>query len=861
MARVAYCASKCQFVQDWQTNAFMPKMISGACVNRIGFSPSEKSSWEANAAKIVNLLELANVPDDVYVAFEYKSPLAGRVDCMLFALGRDDKKHVIHIELKQWSNDSVSQIFDTGVFKVEAFVGGDYKILPHPSQQALGYQHNIENYIDAVTKSDTLLEGHAYCYNYSYNGRPNDLFAAQYHPVMKICPLHGGDQVKDFASDLHELLSGGEGAKVFEEFISCPVRPTKNLMDCAANMLKGRREFVLMEDQLTSANTIFGMVEKVLKNPTKKMALIVRGGPGTGKTVIALQVIAELARKYKGIKAFFTTRSGALRDTLQEKLKNISVGGTGSASGLIRTIFDFRPANFAEGEVDVLLVDEAHRICKSANFMTDKGDVYTFLPQTLSLLYTAKVCVFFIDDNQGVKPTEIGKSSVLEYSARNYAKLLAIEIEKYRKVLAKGKETRTFPLTDINSQVKEIEVHSIELKTQFRCNGSDNYLDWIDDLIYKDEATVNANGVAFGDEYQFEVIDSPRELELKIRSLNNPADNPRQVARLVAGWCWNWSKTLQSNGDLQHDVKIGDWSMPWETNTGTGGRMARKPFRDLYAPTANLWASHPMGINQIGCIFSAQGFEVDYVGVIMGPDITYDQHRHCIAAIPGHTLGVKVSKDFETHIRNIYRVLLSRGRKGCFVYCCNKALAEYLKRMTPKDKNIRVAISESNENRTVIVHHYLDDKLKYTGWLPYYEMRAACGYFGEGELVEEKGWIKVDGLGHLNRNMFIVRAAGHSMEPKINDGDFCVFQASPAGSRDGKILLVQHRSFFDVENGGAYSIKKYSSQKIYNSNGEWSHEKIVLLPLNKKYAKITIENNDDNEFRVVGEFIKVLAKV
>jgi len=853
MSRVAYSASKRQFIQDWQSNVFMSKMTAGAYANRIGGSPSEKKSWESNAAKIVSLLELAKVPDDVHVAFEYKSPLAGRVDCMLFAHGKDGTRHIVHIELKQWSNDTVSQIYGTGVFKVEALVGGDYRILSHPSQQALGYQQNIENYIDVVTAEGTSLEGHAYCYNYYYDGKPNELFADQYKPVMKVCPLHGGDQVKQFASDLGDLLSGGKGFEIFSEFVSCPARPTKNLMDCAANMLKGKREFVLMEDQLTSANTIFGMVEKVLKNPDKKMALIVRGGPGTGKTVIALQVIAELARKYANVKAFFTTRSSALRDTLQEKLKNITAGSAGSASGLIRTIFDFRPANFKEGEVDVLLVDEAHRICKSSNFMTDKGEVFTFLPQTLSLLYTAKVCVFFIDDNQGVKPTEIGKASVLEYSARNYSKLMAEEIAKYQKTLLRGKEKRRYPLTDINTSVTDVEVRSIELKTQFRCNGSDNFLDWIDNLIYKDEFSVKANGVSFGDEYQFEVVGTPQELERGIRALNCPSDNPRQVARLVAGWCWKWSTDLQENGDLRHDVRIGDWAMPWETNN----RQARKPFRDQYAPTANLWASHPMGINQVGCIFSAQGFEVDYVGVIMGPDITYDENRHSIVAIPGCTNGVPNSADFESHIRNIYRVLLSRGRKGCFVYCCNPALAEYIKRMIPKE---RVAWTVTEEGkRQKVIHEFIDEKLKYVDWLPYYEMRAACGYFGDGEPVEESGWVKVDGLGKLNRNMFVVRATGRSMEPLIHDGDLCVFRLNPVGSRKGKILLVQHQSFFDVDNGGAYSIKKYSSTKRFDELGNWEHEKIVLIPLNRDYSAITLEGNDENEFQVIGEFVGIVA--
>lgn len=855
MSKVAYSASKEQFIQDWRTNQFMNKMLQGAMNNRIGYSPSERRSWEANAAKIVNLLEISEVPDDVQIAFEYKNPLAGRVDCMLFAFGGDKKKHIVHIELKQWSNDSVSQVYDTGIFKVEALIGREYQIVSHPSQQALGYQQNIENYIELVNEPEVRLGGYAYCYNYFYNSLPNDLFALQYEAVMKKCPLHGADQVNDFAHRLHYLLSGGEGLKVFNEFISYPVKPTKNLMSCAANMFKGQREFILLEDQLTSANTIFGMVEKILANPGQKMALIVKGGPGTGKTVIALQVIAELAMKYPTLKAFFTTRSTALRDTLIEKLSSITSKNGGCAAGLIRSIFDFRPAFFKENGVDVLLIDEAHRIRKSSNFMKDRGDVFTFLPQALSLMYTAKVCVFFIDDHQGIKKEEIGTSGQIEYYANNYDRLINEHTEKYRQAVMAGKEMRTYPITDINHAIHRIDVKTIELKTQFRCNGSDNYLDWLDDVIYHDEMTVQRNGIGFSDEYQFQIMDSPQELEETIRSLNCPADNPYQIARIVAGWCWEWSTDLQENGDLKRDVVIGDWSMPWETQN----KQARKPFRDQYAPSANLWASHPKGINQVGCIFSAQGFEVDYVGVIMGPDITYDSHKHCMVAIPGHTHSVPKKGNFETYIRNIYRVLLSRGRKGCFVYCWHKELADYLKRMIPKHKGINKAIESITPLSSVVVVKEIEEQQKWINYLPFFEMRAACGYFGNGESVEPSGWINVSGMGHLNRNMFVVRASGKSMEPKIHDGDYCVFRANPAGSRINKIVLVQHRTVYDPENGGAYSIKQYKSKKHYDANGDWTHEDIILQPLNSTYESIMINESEAEDFQIIAEYIKTIS--
>ena len=700
----------------------MDLMREGAALNHIGGTASEIKSWESNAARMRSLLSLSDLPDDVEIAFEYKCPLSGRIDCMLFGYGKDDKKHIVHIELKQWSNDTVIQVYNTGVFEVSAFVGGTYRLLSHPSQQALNYQQNILNYVSITDESNSILSGYAYCYNYKYNDRPNDLYANQYMPVIEKCPLNGGDQVLAFASSLNYLLSNGKGKEIFREFITCEIRPTKNLITAAANIFKGQDDFVLLDDQLTSSNIIFGMIEKTVTNPSKKMALIVKGGPGTGKTVIALKVIAELARKYPQINALYTTRSKALRNTLRTKLRDISTETYSSAAGLIRDIYDFKPANFTEGEVDVLLIDEAHRIRNSSNFMTDRGMEQTYLTQVMSLLYCAKVCVFFIDDHQGINKEEIGRSSSLEDAAMHYSQRIEsetqdfiIEMNKTKESAARTREqiahiieTQTllneedekrlaklrnrlanyqkkldkeYQLSDVRANITDVEVRSIELLSQFRCNGSDNYLDWLDALLYSQPQTVKTFPCDFLDEYYFDVCDSPKELEEKIRRFNQPDGNEKQVARLAAGYCWKWSDKLQKNGDLYKDVKIGDWEMPWETNNV----QARPPFNDKYAPSSDLWASHPMGINQVGCIFSAQGFEVDYIGVILGPDICFNEDLEQIVAVKGFTHGVSDSDaDFDEHIKNIYRVLLSRGRKGCLIYCMDHALNSYIKKILHK---------------------------------------------------------------------------------------------------------------------------------------------------------------------------------
>lgn len=148
---------------------------------------------------------------------------------------------------------------------------------------------------------------------------------------------------------------------------------------------------------------------------------------------------------------------------------------------------------------------------------------------------------------------------------------------------------------------------------------------------------------------------------------------------------------------------------------------------------------------------------------------------------------------------------------------------------------------------------------KYISLLPVYSLRAACGYFGDGEEVEELGWMRVEGMGRLNKDMFVVQAVGQSMEPRIHNGDYCVFEKYSGGSRQGKIVLAQHRGYFDEDNAGAYSIKEYSSEKSYNDDGSWQHESITLRPFNPAYEPIRIDAEDAESFAIIGEFVGVVT--
>lgn len=720
MSRVAYSATKGEFFKDVLLNRFIPKIKEGASLNHIGRSDSEIRSWQSNAPNIKNLLELSNVPDDVVVSFEYKVPNGGRIDCMLYGMGYNGIQNIIHIELKQWSNNSVNEIYETGVFKVDAVTGGTYRPVCHPSQQVANYQVHLLNFVEELRKDNTKLEGIAYCYNYDSNTIPNALYSKHYRTILDECKLYSGNEIEALAKHIHNLLCNGSGLEIFNRVVNSRIRQSKSLIEAAANMFKGITEFSLLDDQITASETIFAEVDKALRKKDDKTVIIIKGGPGTGKTVIALHVLAQMAQKYANSNMYFTTRSKALRESLKEQLKQIKInnGLKHDASDLIANIFRFKPYYFKENEVDLLLIDEAHRVQKSANYMGDMFCEQTYLSQVTSLMYCAKVCVFFIDDNQSVKTDEIGKSTDIKESVYRYKEDVLnyqssefyIKLQKTKKSLDQNinkrnnlnqlvstnqsllkeisyldnkisEQERELTKLDCISHVQSafsgrIRLIELELKSQFRCNGSDNYLDWLDEVLYMNSENIKSR---FGnDEYDFKIFATPSELYDAVKSKDRPYSTPKQVSRIVAGYCWRWSTKLDVNGDLVKDVTIGDFAMPWETNNV----RAKGEFRDKYASSADTWAIEPQGINQVGSIFSIQGFEIDYVGVILGPDIKYDSEKDCLIGVVGNNISVKTSdqETFTKYIRNAYRVLMSRGKKGCYIYSCDPNVSSFIKR-------------------------------------------------------------------------------------------------------------------------------------------------------------------------------------
>lgn len=830
-SRIIYSAPQDQFFKDVMLNEVVGKMVDASAKINLVPGKAEINSWNNNVRHIKDLIQLSGVYD-TYVTFEYFIPYSRkRIDCVLYGQDKEHKRNVVHIELKQWSNAGVKAADSDGnfettdeepLFNVKAYTGGGDRIVPHPSQQVKGYQGYLSNFVEAISTNELSLSGMAYCYNYFRNTTlPSLLFDKKYEPLLREFPTYAADDVESLAKDLYRLLGNGQGLSVFNKMMTSPIRPSKKLLEEVSSMVENSdpSAFSLIEDQIVARNIIRDKINKLNRNYYQKSVILVKGGPGTGKTVIALHLIAELAKS--GLNVHYATKSKPLLEGVRTQLRP-------NSRLLFSNVTSFIPFSTSENSIDVLFVDEAHRIQKSANNQFTRAEARTNLPQIDTIVRAAKISVFFIDDLQAIRGVEIGSSELIRDCAKRW-----------------------------NAKIEEVE-----LTSQFRCNGSDNYLNWIEQVLYNKESKFVFDKI----EYDFRVFTDPQKMYDALC-----AKNAEQgvTARLTAGFCWPWTNHLV-DGKLVPDVKIGDFAMPWETH----GNISTPPsgYVRWYE-----WAYKPEGIKQVGCIYTAQGFEFDYVGVIIGEDLRYNQLGKEIVTDRSacHDPVLRQNRSgatmtYDEYVRNIYRVLMSRGMKGCYVYCCDKALGDYLQQLIdsmpifglkaaelPPVYNVApqpIEEEEFEEEDEFFVAEIGRDK-QYTEYLPLYSIRAACGRFGEGEPVEMQGWVKTSGVGRLNLNMYVVKAVGHSMEPYISDGDYCVFRTYTGGSRQGMVVLAQHHSFYDTDNHGAYSIKEYHSVKHFNSDGSWEHDEIMLLPRNKDYQPIRINPEDAEDFRIVGEYV------
>ena len=617
---IIYSGSKSDFMTEVEEDS-IAYSIRDSILKKMhrNTSDAEFRSWVNSLEYMYKVLNDNEIPQNSGVAIEYNLPnTAKRVDFLVSGYDENQSANVVIIELKQWQKlDKVDGL--DGL--VETYTGGANRRVVHPSYQAWSYAEMIRDYNEYAQIADVGLWPCAYLHNYM---REDDdpLDDPIYQEYLDDAPAFTKGDVKKLREYIKNVVvEGDDGGEILYEIDNGRIRPSKSLQDAIVGMLESNPEFNLIDDQKVIFERIMELSRRCEKDG-KKRTLIATGGPGTGKTVIAINLLARLTQE--GVFAQYCSKNSAPRTVYARKLKGhrtkSSIDNMFKGSGAY--------VDAPENAVGVVLADEAHRLNEKSGLYSNLG-----INQVHEIIRAARLSVFFIDESQRVTVNDIGSVSAIKQWAA------------------------------INGS----EVHMEALTSQFRCNGSDGYLAWLDDVLdIHETANYNLDGI----NYEFIVFDTPQEMRQKVLKRNEGSNR----SRILAGYCWNWPKAGRADTNV-HEIEIGDFGISWNLDGG------------------EAFAISESSVNEAGCIHTTQGLEFEYVGVIIGDDLRYEEN-HLVtdftkrAKTDQSIRGLKkMSKEnpeqaqklADEIIKNTYRTLMTRGMKGCYVYATDEGLREYLK--------------------------------------------------------------------------------------------------------------------------------------------------------------------------------------
>jgi hypothetical protein len=599
-------------------------LIAEQMTIRTGRPPSkgEYRSWERSIPALRADLMSAGL-SEVEMLFEYQLPLTSkRADVVL--AGQHPKTggpSYLVVELKQWSHVDRFEDSDTLV-KIEQYGG---RPVTHPVLQVRGYCDYMLGFTAVLADDPASLAGVAYLHNATDAG-VDDLYRL---PGDRLGSVFTGQRRGEFQDFLKSRFAEGHsGAQYADALLSSRIAPSRQLLALAADEVQRREMFVLIDEQLDAFNYVMHAVERARRSNTKT-AVIVTGGPGSGKSVIALSLLGELWRQ--GRTVIHATGSRSFTQTLRK------VAGTRAPE--VKKMFQYFNSFVViePNSLDALILDEAHRIRETSVSRWTKAEHRSGRPQIEELIAAARVPVFLLDEFQVVRPGEQGTVEDIEEHARAHG----------------------------------IEVERIDLDAQFRCGGSEEYLLWVKRLLGLEPG--GATQWVDDPRFEVQVLDSPAEMEamLEMRIADGFS------GRIAAGYCWPWSDPAL-DGTLVRDVQVGGWSRPWNLkgDRSVGG-----------APAAALWATDPAGFGQVGCVYTAQGFEYDYAGVIIGADLVWREDGWEMVRSankdPDFRNRIKVDdSQADRLIRNVYKVLLTRGVRGVAIHSVDRQTNDRLRALT-----------------------------------------------------------------------------------------------------------------------------------------------------------------------------------
>jgi hypothetical protein len=582
-------------------------------------SASEFTSWQNSLSALAQQIRYAQLLDNGIVVELQLPSSSARLDCIIFGKTAETNAPTgVLIELKQWSEVLPSEWDGC----VEAYLGGAVRRLLHPSLQALQYAQYLRDTSEGFDpdRGGAGLLPCSWLHN-MHPGAAGPLLDRTFSELIRQAPMFVQSDIDRFATHLHASVGAGGGERVMNDAISAPHAPSRKLLEYTARMIAGEPSYTLVDDQLVAFNAVLSMVRRAHHGKRRKNVVVVNGGPGTGKSLIALNLLATLS--LAGTNVQHATGSKAFTSNIWRILGNRSKAQVKYFNSFTSTPDD---------SIDVILADEAHRIRTSSNTRFTPTARKSDIPQVDELISSAKTTVFFIDDFQSVRPGEIGSTALIREAAIRF----------------------------------DARYEQIDLRTQFRCAGSDEYVDWIDQLLEIRKTATMSLGSA---QFDFRLVDSPDELDRLIKD----GVSSGASARLMGGFCWPWSKP-EADGTLVDDVRIGDFHRPW--NAQPDARHLAKGI-----PPAPFWATDPNGVDQVGCIYTAQGFEFDYAGVIWGDDLVIRDGTWVGQPSASRDTMMKRGSGarFTDCVKNSYRVLLTRGLKGCYLFCTDRETSAFIR--------------------------------------------------------------------------------------------------------------------------------------------------------------------------------------
>jgi len=545
---------------------------------------------------------------------------------------------------------------------------------------------------------------------------------------------------------------------------------------------------------------------------------IIEGGAGTGKTILAIFLfkllnsehtdfnfrdfgddeiglkfkIDKLKQKYPNPKMALVVPMSSLRNTLKKVFKNVK--------GL-RANMVIGPAELAKSHFDIVIVDESHRLRRRVNL----GAYFGAFDKI-----NAKLNLDKYSGNELDWVSLQSSKSILFYDEGQSIKPSDVLKDNFDKLKSRSDTKIEF------------------LQSQFRVKGGNSYVKYVDDLlkcnldntkeIYKDK---NYDFVLFNN------IDAFIK-EVKIRN------EEVGLARMIAGYSWKW---ISNKDDSLLDIEIENTKLRWNS-------------------TNIDWVNSPNAINEVGCIHTTQGYDLNYSGIIFGNEISYSKEKDEIIIKEENYFdangkqSIKDPSELKEFIINIYKTILLRGIKGTYIYACDKDLREYL--------SSHISPHESNSNIEELISIKIEDR-QFEDSVPFYNLQAAAGDFSELQTTSNNRWIEIPDYILFSEDYFACKVVGESMNKIIPNDSICLFKKYLGGSRNGRIVLAQSTDIQDIDFGSGYTVKEYQSTKAINNNS-WSHESITLKPqsLDKSYEPIVLSEEGVVDFKIIGIFEMVL---